>query len=59
MDTTYIAEFRCVTKLYGAGLPGRSAVCAVRDVNLAVPAGEAFGLLGPNRAARARWSNCC
>ena len=47
MDTTYIAEFRCVTKLYRAAVAELSPVPAVRDVDLAVPAGQVFALLGP------------
>ncbi len=42
------AGFDNVTKTY----PGRRAAPAVRGVTLAVPAGSAFALLGPNRAGK-------
>src|SRR5262249_29178418 len=41
-----------VSKIYPTGLLGRGGITAVRDVSLAIPAGEIFGLLGPNRAGK-------
>jgi ABC-2 type transport system ATP-binding protein len=52
MNTSQIAEFENVSKLYGGGLPGRPPVRAVEEVSFAIPAGEVFGLLGPNRAGK-------
>ena len=52
MNTSQIAEFENVSKLYGGGLPGRAPVRAVEEVSFAIPAGEVFGLLGPNRAGK-------
>jgi len=46
------AGFENVAKTYRAGLSGRGGVVALRGVSLAVPAGTALGLLGPNRAGK-------
>ena len=46
------AEFVGVEKTYRTGPFGRAGVAAVRGVTFAVPAGTAFGLLGPNRAGK-------
>lgn len=46
------AEFDGVSKFYPTGLWGRKGIHAVRDVSLAIAAGEVFGLLGPNRAGK-------
>ena len=46
------AEFVGVTKDYPLGLLGLSKRRAVTDVSLAIPAGQVFGLLGPNRAGK-------
>jgi ABC-2 type transport system ATP-binding protein len=45
------AVFENVVKTYKTGLLG-AGVPAVRGVSLTVPAGSAFGLLGPNRAGK-------
>jgi ABC-2 type transport system ATP-binding protein len=47
-----IAQFDGVSKRYGEVLPGRTGVVALRDVTLSIPAGEVFGLMGPNRAGK-------
>lgn len=52
MNTDKIAEFEDVSKVYRSGLPGRPPVCAVNAARFAIPAGEVFGLLGPNRAGK-------
>lgn len=52
MSSGKIAEFHGVSKVYGGGLPGMASVCAVQEANFAIPAGEVFGLLGPNRAGK-------
>ncbi len=46
------AVFDNVGKTYPTGPFGRGGVAAVRGVSLTVPAGTAFGLLGPNRAGK-------
>jgi ABC-2 type transport system ATP-binding protein len=46
------AVFDSVVKTYAAGPLGRGRVPALRGVSLTVPAGTAFGLLGPNRAGK-------
>ena len=46
------AQFENVRKRYPTGAFGRGGVDAVRGVNLRVPRGEVFGLLGPNRAGK-------
>jgi ABC-2 type transport system ATP-binding protein len=46
------AEFDHVSKHYPAGTLGTRKLQAVADVSLSVAAGEAFGLLGPNRAGK-------
>jgi ABC-2 type transport system ATP-binding protein len=52
MHTTNIAEFRCVTKTYRGASPFGPPIRAVEQVAFSIPAGEAFGLLGPNRAGK-------
>jgi ABC-2 type transport system ATP-binding protein len=52
MRATNIAEFNRVTKRYGSSWPGREPVCAVEEASFVIPAGEVFGLLGPNRAGK-------
>lgn len=50
---TAAAVFDQVVKTYPTGLLGRGAgVEALRGVSLTIPAGEVFGLLGPNRAGK-------
>jgi len=49
---TAAAVFDQVVKTYATGLTGRGGVPAVRGVSLTVPAGQVFGLLGPNRAGK-------
>jgi ABC-2 type transport system ATP-binding protein len=50
---TAAAAFENVVKTYRTGVLGRGAgVPALRGVTLAVPAGEVFGLVGPNRAGK-------
>src|SRR3954468_12716309 len=46
------AAFENVGKIYPPGWSGRRGTRAVADVNLQVPAGQVFGLLGPNRAGK-------
>ncbi|MBY0513485.1 MAG: ABC transporter ATP-binding protein [Gemmataceae bacterium] len=46
------AVFDSVVKTYRTSLLGSAGVPAVRGVSLAVPAGSAFALLGPNRAGK-------
>src|SRR4051812_30210540 len=45
-------EFDSVVKDYPRGLFGRDRLRAVDGVSFRVEAGEAFGLLGPNRAGK-------
>jgi ABC-2 type transport system ATP-binding protein len=45
------AEFVGVSKTY-FGLFRKNSIAAVQDVSFTVPAGEVFGLLGPNRAGK-------
>lgn len=49
---TAAAAFDQVGKTYATGPTGRGGVPAVRGVSLTVPAGQVFGLLGPNRAGK-------
>ncbi len=46
------AAFDGVGKTYKTGLFARRGVPAVRNVNLSIPQGCVFGLLGPNRAGK-------
>jgi ABC-2 type transport system ATP-binding protein len=46
------ASFENVVKTYKTSLIGGAGVPALRGVTLAVPAGSAFALLGPNRAGK-------
>jgi ABC-2 type transport system ATP-binding protein len=52
MPQSSAAEFVGVTKDYPLGLLGLSKRRAVTDVTFAIPAGQVFGLLGPNRAGK-------
>jgi len=47
-----VAVFENVGKKYPTGMLGRSGVQAVKGVNLHIPRGVVFGLLGPNRAGK-------
>lgn len=47
-----VAVFENVGKVYSVGAFGRSHVQAVKSVNMHVPRGVVFGLLGPNRAGK-------
>lgn len=49
---TAAAVFDQVVKTYPTGVLGRGGVPALRGVSLTVPAGQVFGLLGPNRAGK-------
>jgi ABC-2 type transport system ATP-binding protein len=49
---TAAAVFENVAKTYKPNPFARGGVAAVRGVTLTVPAGTAFGLLGPNRAGK-------
>jgi ABC-2 type transport system ATP-binding protein len=49
---TPAAEFDSVTKDYPLGLLGMSKRRAIADVSLSIPAGQVFGLVGPNRAGK-------
>ncbi|MDY3554346.1 ABC transporter ATP-binding protein [Gemmata sp. JC717] len=49
---TAAAAFDQVVKTYPTGPLGRGGVPALRGVSLTVPAGQVFGLLGPNRAGK-------
>ncbi|HEY1191128.1 MAG TPA: ABC transporter ATP-binding protein [Gemmata sp.] len=49
---TAAAVFDQVVKTYPTGLLSRGGVPALRGVSLTVPAGQVFGLLGPNRAGK-------
>jgi ABC-2 type transport system ATP-binding protein len=46
------AIFENVGKFYRTGLFGKSGIQAIRGVNLHIPRGQVFGLLGPNRAGK-------
>ena len=48
----HLAEFQNVVKEYPSGLLGRAKLRAVDQVSFGIGAGEAFGLLGPNRAGK-------
>src|SRR5262245_28760853 len=53
MSTPSIAaEFQQVWKTYPAGLWPRRSVHALRGVNLTIPSGSIYGLVGPNRAGK-------
>ena len=53
MDPNNIAvEFDCVSKSYPTGWLRRRPLAAVRDVSFRIRAGEAFALVGPNRAGK-------
>ncbi len=47
-----VAVFENVGKSYATGMFGRTQVPAVRGINLTIPRGIVFGLLGPNRAGK-------
>lgn len=47
-----VASFENVGKLYPTGIFGRSGLQAVKGINLTIPRGVVFGLLGPNRAGK-------
>src|SRR5271166_5870138 len=47
-----VAVFENVGKSYPTGMFGRARVQAVRGINMTVPRGVVFGLLGPNRAGK-------
>lgn len=47
-----VAEFDHLSKSYDDYFPRRRSVQAVQDVSLHIPAGEVFGLVGPNRAGK-------
>lgn len=47
-----VAVFENVGKLYPTGTFGRTGVQAVKGINLNIPSGVVFGLLGPNRAGK-------
>jgi ABC-2 type transport system ATP-binding protein len=47
-----VAVFENVGKFYRTGIFGRGRVEAVKGINLNVPRGVVFGLLGPNRAGK-------
>src|SRR4051794_41881357 len=46
------AAFENVGKLYPTGWSRRRGTRAVANVSLQIPAGQVFGLLGPNRAGK-------
>ncbi len=46
------AEFQQVWKIYPCGLWPRRSVQALRGVNLTIPTGSIYGLIGPNRAGK-------
>ncbi|HJZ94814.1 MAG TPA: ABC transporter ATP-binding protein [Gemmataceae bacterium] len=48
---TAVAQFENVGKVYATGW-GRRGTRAVAGVSLQIPAGQVFGLLGPNRAGK-------
>ncbi len=52
MSVPLVAEFQHVSKIYTRGLVRRARIIALDDVSLAVPAGEVFALVGPNRAGK-------
>jgi ABC-2 type transport system ATP-binding protein len=47
-----VAVFENVGKFYATGTFGRTGVQAVKGINLSIPRGVVFGLLGPNRAGK-------
>lgn len=47
-----VAVFESVGKLYSTSTFGKGGVQAVKGVNLHIPKGSVFGLLGPNRAGK-------
>jgi ABC-2 type transport system ATP-binding protein len=50
--TAPAAVFEHVTKDYKTGVLGLGRLRAVTDVSLTIPAGQVYGLLGPNRAGK-------
>jgi len=46
------AAFENVGKIYATGWSRKKGVRAVQRVNLSIPLGQVFGLLGPNRAGK-------
>lgn len=52
MALPFAARFTRVEKFYRRGLLGRRGTHALRGLTLDVPAGEVFGLVGPNRAGK-------
>lgn len=51
-EPRFIVEFDQVTKTFGSRWRRRRAIRALDSVTLAIPRGEIFGLLGPNRAGK-------
>jgi len=51
-STGIAAEFRQVWKTYPCGLWSRRSIQALRGVNLSIPRGSIYGLVGPNRAGK-------
>src|SRR5262249_913182 len=52
MPAPAVAEFDHVSKDYALGLLGGTKRRALTDVTLTVPAGQVYGLVGPNRAGK-------